>query len=198
LPELVLASASPRRAELLRQLGIPFRSCPSKIIEVPECGLAAPDLALLRARQKAHDVAARFPEELVLGADTVVCYEGRILDKPQDHREALEMLAMLSGRGHDVSTGVVLFKQSNGDVREAVVTTRVTFRRLSQQDIAGYLATGEPFDKAGGYGIQGFGALLVEKIDGCYFNVVGLPLARLGEMLKSLGVDLLCPDQNIT
>jgi septum formation protein len=135
---------------------------------------------------------------LVLGADTVVCCDGVILGKPHDYQSAAGMLKQLSGRVHEVSTGVVLIEGMTGRKREEIVTTKVTFRNLRAEEIAGYLATGEPFDKAGGYGIQGLGALLVECVDGCFYNVVGLPLAKLGEMLDSLGVNLLCPDLNIT
>jgi septum formation protein len=190
--QLVLASASPRRAELLEQLGIPFRAVPSHCTEVAAGDLPPDGLALARARQKAEQVAASCSGSLVLGADTVVSCDGEILDKPGDARSAAALLARLSGRRHQVHTGIVLIDTATGIRRESAVCTAVTFRQLSQSEIAGYVATGEPFDKAGGYGIQGIGALLVEKIDGCYYNVVGLPLTRLGEMLKTYGVDLLC------
>ncbi|MDH7577191.1 MAG: Maf family protein [Bacillota bacterium] len=192
MQEIILASASPRRAALLRSLGVPFRVLPSQIEENTKLNLAAPELALKQAGQKAEVIALRHPQAIVLGADTIVCCGEEVLGKPRDYREAFQMLQMLAGRVHEVSTGLVLRQESTGRLREEVVTTRVFFRNLSEEEIRGYLATGESFDKAGGYGIQGYGALLVEKIEGCYFNVVGLPLAKLGEMFKDFGVDLLC------
>lgn len=198
LPEIILASASPRRAELLRYLGVAFRVVPSEVEEDPGESLFAPELALKRAKTKAFVVAQNHPQAVVLGVDTVVCCNGEILGKPRDHEDAARMLRLLAGRVHEVSTGMVLKQESASWQQEEVVTTRVYFRDLDEREIQGYLATGEPFDKAGGYGIQGYGALLVEKIEGCYFNVVGLPLAKLGEMLKSFGVDLLCLYLNTT
>ncbi len=196
MQEIILASASPRRAELLRRIGVEFRVVPSDVEERLEDSLDARSLALELASQKARAVAARYPEAIVLAADTVVCCDGEILGKPADRQDAVRMLRLLSGRTHEVSTGVVLRRESTGQERCEVVTTRVTFRRLSQEEILGYIATGEPFDKAGAYGIQGYGALLVEGIEGCYSNVVGLPLAKVGEMLREFGVDLLCQKLN--
>ncbi|MGB9792483.1 MAG: Maf family protein [Thermacetogeniaceae bacterium] len=198
MQEIILASSSPRRAELLRRVGLKFRVVPSDVEERAEDSLDARSLALKLASQKAEAVAARYPEAIVLAADTVVCCDGEILGKPADWQDAVRMLQLLSGRTHEVSTGVVLRRESTGQERREVVTTRVTFRRLSQEEILGYLATGEPFDKAGAYGIQGYGALLVEGIEGCYSNVVGLPLAKVGEMLREFGVDLLCRNLNTT
>jgi septum formation protein len=200
--EIILASASPRRAELLKRLGVSFRAVPSLVEEPPHPedlrGAEAQQLALKRAGSKARAVARRYPQDLVLAADTVVWCDGRILDKPESTPEAREMLQFLSGRQHLVFTGVALHLEASGLRQEDVVATRVRFRSLSQGEIDGYLATGEPLGKAGGYGIQGYGALLVAGIEGCFYNVVGLPLARLGEMLKSFGVDLMCPFPNIT
>lgn len=198
MQEIILASASPRRAELLRRIGLKFRVVPSDVEERLEGSLDARSLALKLASEKAEAVAVRHPEAIVLAADTVVCCDGEILGKPADWRDAARMLQLLSGRTHEVSTGVVLRRECTGQERKEVVTTRVTFRRLSQEEILGYLATGEPFDKAGAYGIQGYGALLVEGIEGCYSNVVGLPLAKVGEMLREFGVDLLCRKLNTT
>jgi septum formation protein len=196
--EIILASASPRRAELLKRLGVTFKVLPSLIEEPPDEGAEPRQLALGRAGDKARAVAGQYPRDLVLAADTVVWCDGRILDKPEHIPEAREMLQFLSGRQHLVFTGVALHLEASGLRLEDVVATRVRFRSLSQGEIDGYLATGEPLGKAGGYGIQGYGALLVAGIEGCFYNVVGLPLARLGEMLKSFGVDLLCPFPNIT
>jgi septum formation protein len=196
--EIILASASPRRAELLKRLGVSFKAVSSLVEELPEEGVEPRQLALRRAGGKARAVAGLYPQDLVLAADTVVWCDGRILDKPKSTPEAREMLQFLSGRQHLVFTGVALHLEAAGLRQEDVVATRVRFRSLSRGEIDGYLATGEPLGKAGGYGIQGYGALLVAGIEGCFYNVVGLPLARLGEMLKSFGVDLMCPCPNIT
>jgi septum formation protein len=196
--EIILASASPRRAELLNRLGVSFRAVPSLVEEPSDEGAEPRQLALKRANSKAAAVAERYPGDLVLAADTVVWCDGRILDKPKSVPEARKMLQFLSGRQHLVFTGVVLHLKASCLRQEDVVATRVRFRSLSQGEIEGYLATGEPLGKAGGYGIQGYGALLVAGIEGCFYNVVGLPLARLGELLKTFGVDLLCPAPNIT
>lgn len=211
--EIILASASPRRAELLRRLGVAFKVVPSLLEEPPNPapspgnrsdagarfggrGVDPRQLALERAGSKAAAVAVRYPRDLVLAADTVVWRDGRILDKPQNIPEAREMLQFLNGRQHLVFTGVALRLMAEDRQQDDVVTTRVRFRSLGQEEIEGYLATGEPLGKAGGYGIQGRGALLVAEIEGCFYNVVGLPLARLGEMLRPFGVDLLCPGLN--
>jgi septum formation protein len=196
--EIILASSSPRRAELLKRLGVSFRVVPSLVEEAPLDAAEPRQLALRRAGAKAGKVAEQYPQSLVLAADTVVWLDGRVLGKPKSVPEAREMLQFLSVRQHLVFTGVALHVKASGLRQEDAVATRVQFRSLSQGEIGEYLATGEPLGKAGGYGIQGYGALLVARIEGCFYNVVGLPLARLGEMLKSFGVDLLCPGQNIT
>jgi len=196
--EMILASASPRRAELLNRLGVNFKTVPSLVDEPPEEGADPRQLALKRAGGKAEAVAGQYPRDLVLAADTVVWCDGRILDKPKAIPQAREMLEFLSGREHLVATGIALRLEASGLCQHDVVVTRVRFRSLRMQEIENYLATGEPLGKAGGYGIQGYGALLVAEIEGCFYNVVGLPLARLGEMLQSCGVDLMCPGQSIT
>lgn len=198
MQEIILASASPRRAELLNRLGVNFKVVPSLVEEPPEDGAEPRQLALKRAGGKAAAVAGRYPQGLVLAADTVVWCDGRVLEKPRAITEARAMLQFLAGREHLVFTGVALHLEASGLHQEDVVVTRVRFRSLSHKEIEAYLATGEPLGKAGGYGIQGYGALLVAGIEGCFYNVVGLPLARLGEMLESFGVDLLCQGQSIT
>lgn len=187
---LVLASASPRRAELLRQVGLSFEVQVSNVPEeADEPGRDAAEVAAEHARQKALAVARQYPERLVLGADTVVVLDGAVLGKPVDATAAQAMLRRLSGREHEVITAVVL-ALSDGQcarvVDEHAECTRVCFRALSATEIECYVATGEPLDKAGGYGIQGRGALLVRAIEGCYFNVVGLPLSSTWEMLRRL------------
>ncbi len=196
LQEIILASASPRRKKLLEQIGLKFRVVPSRVEEIPEPGLEKRELVLRLAGLKAGCVAGLYPRAIVLGADTAVCCEGQILGKPRDREDAVRMLRLLSGRIHEVITGLVLRQEITGLIRTEVVTTLVRFRDLSQKEIEGYIATGEPFDKAGAYGIQGYGALLVEGIKGCYFNVVGLPLSKLPAMFRDFGVELLCPNLN--
>ncbi len=180
---LILASASPRRAELLRQVGWDFEVVVSGVEENETAAdQDAATMVASHARSKALDVSGRHPGRLTLGADTVVVIGERVLGKPTSADEAREMLRALSGREHQVMTAVAL---AIGDklLAEDVVTTEVTFRELSEREIEDYVATGESMDKAGAYGIQGRGALLVGQIRGCYFNVVGLPLARVGEMI---------------
>lgn len=192
---LVLASASPRRRELLAGLGVPFEVAPSRAPERVPPGLnpsTAAATALELARAKARNVAARLDgEALVIGADTLVVLPDRVLGKPASSGEAREMLRALSGRGHTVVTGVVIIETTTGRSVEGVEETRVFFRNLDDEAIRAYLATGEPADKAGAYAVQGLGSLLVERIEGCYFNVVGLPLGRLAGLLKEVGYDLL-------
>ena len=186
--EIVLASGSPRRRQLLEQIGLTgFRVLPSDVDESLPAGLGPGEaVERLSARKGAAVAAQARPGALVIAADTVVALDGAILGKPRDEGEAREMLSALSGRTHQVYTGVSLFHP--GGRRTEHEVTAVTFRHLSQEEIAAYVATGEPMDKAGAYGIQGLGALLVERLEGDYFNVMGLPLCRLGEMLAQFGV----------
>ncbi|MDP9269124.1 MAG: Maf family protein [Acidobacteriota bacterium] len=191
---LILASASPRRAELLRAAGITFRIEVSNLEEARAPGEAPRAYAERLARDKARVVARRFPGEPVLAADTIVILAGAVLEKPADAADAARMLRQLSGRAHEVTTGVCLVREPNGgagkeakeDVREDVrsETTRVYFRKLNEKEIAEYIATGEPMDKAGAYAIQGGAARWVEKIEGDYNNVVGLPVALVTSMLR--------------
>jgi septum formation protein len=183
---LILASASPRRADLLTAAGFAFDVMP---IEIDERVLAAErptDYVVRLARAKAREVARRNPGRPVLGADTAVVVDDRILGKPADAAEAGEMLRMLSGRSHDVLTGVAVCL----DRREAcdVACTRVRFLHLSDAEIAWYVASGEPFDKAGAYAVQGLASRFVEGINGSYSNVVGLPVATVYRALKQIGV----------
>ena len=184
---LILASQSPRRKALLEQFGFSFSV---EILPTTETGEGEPlEVARANAASKAIPVSHIFPECLVLGADTIVTLDGRILGKPVDADDAFSMLRFLSGREHEVTTYVVLTR--NGQVvRDFSETTSVQFRHLDDKEIKGYIATGEPFDKAGSYGIQGFGGLLVKSIKGCYYNVVGLPMPSLAEHLRSLGIEV--------
>jgi len=185
--ELILASASPRRAELLKQIGIPFRRMVSGVDEDLQDPAEPGDHVRVLSRRKAEDVAGRISSGIVLGADTIVVLDERILEKPADGKQAAEMLAMLSGRTHQVYTGLTLIDAARGASVSRIEVTEVTFRELTSEEIDAYVATGEPLDKAGAYGIQGRGALLVSGIRGCYFNVVGLPLTGLIAALDKLG-----------
>jgi len=187
---IVLASASPRRRRLLEQLGLQPLVHPSRVAEGPlPPGVSPADWAESLARRKAVAVAPSFPRDIVVAADTIVVLGDCVLGKPGDEREAAAMLRALSGREHAVITGVcTVLEGGSASGRE---TTRVRFRDLSPREIAAYAATPEPLDKAGAYGIQGVGGLLVASISGCYNNVVGLPLVLLLRLLRRLGVDLL-------
>lgn len=183
---LILASQSPRRKELLERLGLDFsvRVAPQEEEQSGE----PQEVAQKNALAKALPVSAANPQALVLGADTIVVLNQKIIGKPKDAGEAREMLSALSGREHQVTT-VVALALGGQALRVFSSTTMVRFRMLSPGEIEGYLATGEPFDKAGAYGIQGFGGLLVESIKGCYYNVVGLPLPKLAEELRRFGIE---------
>ena len=183
---LVLASQSPRRQELLRNAGIAFTVQPANVEEVRLPGEEARGYAERLARAKARAVAQRRPADVVLGADTVVVVEGAVLEKPADAADARRMLQLLSGRAHQVTTGVCLVGPGFEDLRSE--TTTVYFQPLTDVDIAFYGAHGEPMDKAGAYAIQGIASRWIPRLEGCYFNVVGLPVPLLWKMLKENGV----------
>lgn len=185
--ELVLASASPRREMLLRQIGLDFEIEPSGVEEPLPEGIPAEVLSERLAMEKAKLVASQRSSGLVIGADTIVVLDGTVLGKPASVREAEDMLRQLSGREHQVITGVAVVDATTGRSRSDHVSTAVRFANLDDRTIARYVASGEPVDKAGAYAIQGLGALLVESISGCYSNVVGLPLRRLVELLREFG-----------
>jgi septum formation protein len=189
---LILASASPRRRELLTQAGYRFEVQASSVAEVRRSGEEAIRYATRLAREKAEDVFAsrRSPDSgplLVLGADTIVVCDGEVMGKPTDAADAVRMLNVLSGRTHHVVTGVAIaWGSSELRVEVAAEVTHVTMRTLASADITGYVASGEPMDKAGAYGIQGYAARWIPRISGCYFNVVGLPLALVYSMLEGV------------
>jgi nucleoside triphosphate pyrophosphatase len=186
--KLILASASVRRAEILHDAGFSFAVLPSAIDETPYPGESAHDLVQRLAFAKAELLAARaVGPSIVIGADTEVTLEGHIFGKPRSTDDARHMLEKLSGRTHAVVTGVALIRLPDAERLTFVESTLVHFNMLSAEEISRYLATGEPHDKAGGYAIQGHAGRFIPRIEGCYFNVVGLPLARLQHALTSLG-----------
>lgn len=186
--KLILASASERRAGILRDAGIPFTVMFSAVDETPGSGESPHDLVQRLAAAKAELVAARaVGPAIVIGADTIVTLEGHIFGKPRSSDDARHMLEKLSGHAHAVVTGVALIRLPDAERLTFVESTLVHFAALSAEEISRYLATGEPHDKAGAYAIQGRAGRYIPRIEGCYFNVVGLPLARLQQALASLG-----------
>lgn len=187
LPRIILASASPRRQELLKLTGLPFEVIPSEVDETPPDDSPPIAIARLLAERKADDVAARHPAALVIGADTLVVLDGALLGKPRDAEDARRMLKLLSGRTHQVITGVALRGLATAS---DAVSTDVTFRPLTAREVDAYIATGEPMDKAGAYALQGHAALFITGIHGDYANVVGLPLCRLAALLRAHGIPI--------
>ena len=189
--QIVLASSSPRRKELMEMLEVPdLKILPAKGEEIPPEHAGPGELVTALSAAKAKEVASRCdPEDLVIGADTIVWVDGHAFGKPHSEEEAASMLRRLSGDSHEVYTGVTV--SYRGQVQSEWEKSTVRFRPLEEDEIARYIATGEPMDKAGAYGAQGKGALFVESIEGDFFNVMGLPLCRLGKMLKKQGVKIL-------
>lgn len=189
--KVILASSSPRRAEILRNAGIAFQIHATEIdetafpCETPHAMVAR--LAEAKARAAASQMDADLRECIIVGADTTVELDGKILGKPRDSADAREMLVTLSGRSHHVLTGLFLLRLPGGATQTAIENSAVTFAPLSEKEIDAYVATGEPLGKAGAYAIQGLAGRYISRIEGCYFNVVGLPLARLYALLRELG-----------
>ena len=189
LRPLILASESPRRKRLLLSVGVEFKVHPSRIDESvwpgesAEPGKSPAEVAERWACVKANSIAPLHPDSWIFGADTIVVLDGRMFGKPSDSAEAVRMLNTLSGRVHEVITGMCLIQPGGKLLRRGSVTTRVRFKNLSMEEIDAYVRTAEPMDKAGGYGIQGIGAFLVRSIEGSYTNVVGLPLCQALEWL---------------
>jgi nucleoside triphosphate pyrophosphatase len=183
---LILASSSPRRQELLREAGIAIEVHPAHIAEEPKPGEAPLDYALRLAQEKAMAVAASFPGRFVLGADTIVVVGDQLLEKPRDREDAVRMLRLLSGRGHQVTTAVSLVTPDGRSITNSC-TTQVFFRELGEKEIQQYVSTGEPMDKAGAYAIQGGASRWSSRMEGDYSNVVGLPVPLVTEMLRANG-----------
>jgi septum formation protein len=189
--KIILASNSPRRAEVLRDAGIPFEICATQVDETAKQDESAramvARLAEAKARAAAEQIGASKGGSIVIGADTAVELDSEIFGKPRDAAHAQEMLTALGGRTHHVLTGIFLIRLPEGSTRAAVESTAVTFAPLGRSEIDAYVASGEPMDKAGAYAIQGAAGRHISEIEGCYFNVVGLPLARLRALLRDLG-----------
>jgi septum formation protein len=184
---LVLASKSPRRSLILKQHGLQFEMLPAELDETPAAGEDPRDYVTRLGQQKARWAAARRPSSVCVGCDTVVLLDGEMLGKPANAQEACDTLSRLAGNEHLVLSSLAMVQAEEEFRRVGLQETRVGFRSLSPAEIEAYVATGEPFDKAGGYGIQGFGSMLVSWIQGCYFNVMGLPL----EVLRRLWCEYL-------
>jgi septum formation protein len=186
---IILASASPRRNELLRQVGFSFDVIPSLAEEREMPGETPEEHVIRLSLEKAREVSTRddIDGRWIIGSDTIVLLDNEILGKPQDEEDAARMLRALSGRTHQVLSGYAILDRCTGENRSAAVTTRVTFRSLTVAEITGYIATQEPVDKAGAYAIQGLGAFMVSRIEGSYSNVVGLPLCEVVQGLEALG-----------
>lgn len=190
--KLILASASPRRAEILRNAGFDFEISPTEVDESARPRESAADYVRRLAEEKAHAAAQEFIAKLkhdsavVVAADTTVVLDDDILGKPASADDARAMLRRLSGRTHEVLTGLAVLPLSNREIQRSVESTRVTFAKMTELEIEEYVASGEPFDKAGAYAIQGCGGKFITRIEGCYFNVMGLPLARLYAILREI------------
>jgi len=188
---IVLASGSPRRKELLEKVGLVFKVDPSELTEPARPDLKPLALAKFISLSKASAVASRYPDAIVIAADTFGVLRGKILGKPQSEDEARSMLTYLSGISHLVITGFTIIDTRSGKSVTRTVETRVFIRKLSPGEIDNYIKSGEPLDKAGAYAVQGLGSLIVDRIEGDYYNVVGLPLCELSEALKTFGVNIL-------
>lgn len=189
--KLILASGSPRRIELLKKLGCKFRVIPSKVEEKINPSLSPTENARRISCLKALDAASKISEGIVIAADTMVVLNRKILGKPKNKKEARAMLQKLSAKEHRVITGIAVVDMKTKAIKQSAVTTKVKFRKLNQNLIEKYIKSGEPQDKAGAYGIQGKGASLVESIKGDYFNIVGLPLNTLNQLLEKFGISLI-------
>jgi len=192
---IILASASPRRKEIFGKTGLRFKVDESDCDEKADSGLKPHDLAKFLSRTKAKNVARRHKNALVIGADTIVIAGRTIFGKPGNLEQAREMLKTLSGRSHSVITGFTIIDTKGNKELSMSVETKVYFKRLGAEEIKAYIRSGEPFGKAGAYGIQGLGAVMVKKIEGDFFNVMGLPLYALAEGLKKFGVHVLHQDE---
>ena len=187
-PQLILASASPRRQQLLQEAGVAFTVVHSNADETLQLGESPEAYALRVAQEKALTVAQRYPAGWILGADTIVEIDGQVLGKPKNIEDGFRMLRLLAGRRHQVKTAFVIIDDRGRIHTRQIVTSTVTFKPLSDSQIRDYLATGEPFDKAGAYAVQGRGSAFIEQLEGSYTNVVGLPVEEVMTVLHAVGV----------
>ncbi len=190
MPTIYLASSSPRRRELLEQIGLPYTIVSFDVDESLSPGLSPVEQVIALSQRKAGAAASISSEGIVIAADTVVVLDGQVLGKPANEAEALTMLERLQGNVHEVLTGITLLELAGDRVFSDFERTEVQMRDVSRDELMRYIATKEPFDKAGSYGVQGLAAVFVAGIRGCYFNVVGLPLFKLTQMLKKFDVDV--------
>jgi septum formation protein len=191
MKRIILASASPRRKELLEKIGLKFEVDASNCVEEVDPALEPDELTRRISLTKAKSVAPRYKDALIIAADTIGVIGKKLLGKPQTVDEARKMLAQISGKSHEVITGFTVLDTATNKIISGTVCTKVYIKKLTTQEIDAYVQTGEPLDKAGAYGIQGLGAVIVEKIEGDYYNVVGLPLSALAEVLKEFGINVL-------
>ncbi len=187
----MLASASPRRKQIFALTGLKFEIDPSEYEEDLSLNLPPKELVIQMSQGKAKQVAKHHQNAIVIGADTVIVYQGEIIGKPQTQSRAKQILSKLSGQSHSVITGFTIIDTANNQTVAQAIETRVTFKQLSPEEIISYVESGEPLDKAGAYAIQGLGAVLIERIEGDYYNVVGLPLCALVNQLKKLDIFVL-------
>jgi septum formation protein len=193
--KIVLASASPRRKELLQKIGLKFEVDASNCAEEIDPTLKPDEIVRRISIEKACAVASRHKDAVIIAADTIGVIGKKLLGKPRTAGEARKMLAQISGKSHEVITGFTVLDTATNKVISGTVNTKVYIKKMTQQEIDAYVQTGEPLDKAGAYGIQGLGAVIVEKIEGDYYNVVGLPLSALAEVLKEFGINV--PESDI-
>ena len=190
MKQIILASGSPRRKKLLEQIGLTFDVVPSEYDESQAPEMPPEQLVQFLSERKAETVAKQHPDALIISADTVVVFEGEILGKAHHAERSKEMLHKLNGKTHDMVTGFTVLDAASGKKVTRSVGTRLRFRKLSEEEIDAYVALGESFDTAGGYNIGGRGAVLFDRIEGDYYNIVGLPLPALAEVLREFGVDV--------
>ncbi|MBI5632517.1 MAG: septum formation inhibitor Maf [Nitrospirae bacterium] len=188
---IILASASPRRKELLALIGLKFRVDVSDYEEDLGLKLRPHELAKYLSLEKARTVAHKYNDAVIIAADTFIVFRGKLLGKPHTEKEAMRMINLLNGRLHSVITGYTVLDTSNGKKSSSAIETKVWFRKMANEELRAYVKTGEPLDKAGAYAIQGIGSLIVKKIEGDYFNVIGLPVASLAVTLKKFGIDVM-------
>ncbi|MGO9379362.1 MAG: Maf family protein [Dissulfurispiraceae bacterium] len=191
MKKIILASASPRRKEILEKTGLKFRVDESDYEEDMDIGLKPRELAICHSVGKGRAVACRYKNALIISADTIVVLKNKVFGKPRNEKEATQMLNNLSGKSHTVITGYTIIDTDSGKDLSRAIESKVFFKRLNEEEIKTYIRSGEPMDKAGAYGVQGLGAVIVKKIDGDFFNVMGLPLNSLVESLKKFGIKVL-------